>query len=318
MKQSLSFAMCKMVWVPGRRADAGSGAPADGEGVAARRHGDASAGESAAELTCCVTGRGFPAAADTLDGLFMPTTRSTAAIRARSSKDAHTRRARSLRSAVLAADRAQGGGCQNALGWYNATDPATAPAANQIYSSFRRTCSSRRPTGSPARDTDFCPLAIAPRRSRRRSTPGRTRCPTSRPTSATMRTGPAASRLRVDRQTDNGTVSPDQVFAGRAQRALDRRCPTKALPGSPRSSTSRPPIRTATTSRSRINRLHRQLARLQPGSTGVQAATGATTATSTTSSFTSAASIARAADRPATRWCRASAPAAPPSARTAG
>ena len=56
-----------------------------------------------------------------------------------------------------------GGGCQNELGWYNATEPATKPADNQIYTLVPANIRKPATGACGAQDVccpeDFCPLA---------------------------------------------------------------------------------------------------------------------------------------------------------------
>jgi hypothetical protein len=53
----------------------------------------------------------------------------------------------------------RGGGCKNELGWYNATEPATKPADNQIYTLVPSNLQAAPPNGLMCADNDFCPLA---------------------------------------------------------------------------------------------------------------------------------------------------------------
>ena len=108
-----------------------------------------------AEETCCVTGRGFPADADTLAGLFMYRGDTLNA-----STDAHqTPGTFSPRCGFTGQIVLKGGDCQNALGWYNATDPATTPAANQIYQLVPANLMLPPPMGLMCIENGFCPLA---------------------------------------------------------------------------------------------------------------------------------------------------------------
>ena len=99
--------------------------------------------------------RGFPADSVTLPGLFKyrgetidPT------------KDAHlTPGTFSPQCGFTGQIVLHGGGCQNALGWYNATDPATTPAASAIYVLVPANLQLAPPMGLGCADSDFCPLA---------------------------------------------------------------------------------------------------------------------------------------------------------------
>jgi hypothetical protein len=81
-----------------------------------------------------------------------------------------------------------GGGCRSALGWYNATNPATVPTT--IYPIVPANLMPAPPNGISCEDNDFCPLATG-RPRRRRNTAGPTRSLTSPPTSEMIRTGRA-------------------------------------------------------------------------------------------------------------------------------
>jgi hypothetical protein len=114
-----------------------------------------------AELSCCVTGRGFPQTADTLNGLF-----ANNEINGGENppldyiKDAHITPGTFAPQCGLSGTIVlHGGGCHNALGWYNATNPPTAPAANQIYVIVPANLQQPAPNGISCADTDFCPLA---------------------------------------------------------------------------------------------------------------------------------------------------------------
>ena len=111
------------------------------------------------EISCCVTGRGFPASADTLDGLF-----ATNEINGGenppldSIMDAHTTPGTfSPQCGLSGTIVLHGGGCKNALGWYNATDPATVPST--IYTLVPANLTQPPPNGIACADGDFCPLA---------------------------------------------------------------------------------------------------------------------------------------------------------------
>ena len=78
-----------------------------------------------------MTGRGFPASADTLNGLF-----ASNEINGGENppldyiQDAHTTPGTFAPQCGLSGTIVlHGGGCHNALGWYNATNPPSAPAA---------------------------------------------------------------------------------------------------------------------------------------------------------------------------------------------
>jgi hypothetical protein len=154
MRQSLSFAIRKWFWlsvgamllVVARPASATVTEP-DGTALPQPAFPD--------EVTCCVTGRGFAADADTLAGLFMYRGDNLNA-----STDAHqTPGTFSPRCGFTGQIVLKGGDCQNALGWYNATDPATAPAANQIYQLVPANLMLPPPMGLMCIENGFCPLA---------------------------------------------------------------------------------------------------------------------------------------------------------------
>ncbi len=114
---------------------------------------------TAAELAV-ITSRGFSTTADTLAGLFAnneinggenPLLDPT--------KDAHiTPGTFSPQCGLSGTIVLHGGGCKNALGWYNATDPATVP--KNIYTIVPANLSQPPPNGISCSDNDFCPLAI--------------------------------------------------------------------------------------------------------------------------------------------------------------
>jgi len=103
-----------------------------------------------------ITSRGFLASDDTLAGLF--------AIRGETIdpvKDAHqTPGTFSPQCGFTGQIVLHGGGCANALGWYNATPGSTtAPATNQIYTLVPANLTQAPPNGISCKDTDFCPMA---------------------------------------------------------------------------------------------------------------------------------------------------------------
>lgn len=102
-----------------------------------------------------VMSRGFPGNAVTLAGLFMYRGETIDPI-----LDAHkTPGTFSPQCGFTGQIVLHGGSCQNALGWYNATNPPTAPAANQIYPLVPANLQLPPPTGLGCQDNDFCPLA---------------------------------------------------------------------------------------------------------------------------------------------------------------
>ncbi|HXJ23424.1 MAG TPA: DUF4114 domain-containing protein [Polyangia bacterium] len=109
----------------------------------------------AAEISV-VTSRGFMASDDTLAGLF--------AIRGETlnpSKDAQTTPGTfSPQCGFTGQIVLHGGGCANALGWYNAMPGSnTPPAANQIYVLVPANLKQAPPMGISCTDGDFCPMA---------------------------------------------------------------------------------------------------------------------------------------------------------------
>jgi MYXO-CTERM domain-containing protein len=129
-----------------------------------------------AEISCCVTNRGFPADAITLAGLFKYHEVNGVAggdIALRPIEDAHTTPGRfSPQCGLSGTIVLRGGGCQLALGWYNATTPPSRPAANEIYPLVPANLNLPPPMGigcgkfDPNNGTtnymdfkDFCPLA---------------------------------------------------------------------------------------------------------------------------------------------------------------
>ena len=116
---------------------------------------------SAAEISCCATGRGFPAEALTFTGLFkyhvlngvMGGDATIDPI-----GDAHTTPGTfSPQCGLSGTIVMRGGGCKNALGWYNATVPATKPT--QIYPLVPGDLTMAYPNGISCATNDFCPLA---------------------------------------------------------------------------------------------------------------------------------------------------------------
>jgi hypothetical protein len=108
-----------------------------------------------AELSV-VTSRGFLASDDTLAGLFK--------IRGEKldpSKDAHqTPGTFSPQCGFTGQIVLHGGGCANALGWYNATPGSTTPPpANQVYVLVPANLTQAPPNGLSCKDSDFCPMA---------------------------------------------------------------------------------------------------------------------------------------------------------------
>src|SRR3954469_20063409 len=94
---------------------------------------------NAAEVSCCVTGRGFPADADTLDGLFKypvdPLTNTAGGdATMNATRDAQiTPGTFSPQCGLNGTIVLKGGDCQNELRWYNATVPPTKPAPTALY-----------------------------------------------------------------------------------------------------------------------------------------------------------------------------------------
>jgi hypothetical protein len=113
------------------------------------------------EIQCCVTGRGFPADADTLAGLFTYHQINGVAggdATLDPTKDAHTTPGTFAPQCGLSGTIVlHGGGCKNALGWYNATDPATVP--KNIYPIVPGNLQQPPPNGISCVAGDFCPLA---------------------------------------------------------------------------------------------------------------------------------------------------------------
>jgi MYXO-CTERM domain-containing protein len=102
------------------------------------------------------TSNGFKASDVTLSGLF--------AVRGETidpSKDAHqTPGTFSPQCGFTGQIVLRGGGCSNALGWYNATPGSTTPPpANQIYTLVPANLMAAPPNGISCQDGTFCPLA---------------------------------------------------------------------------------------------------------------------------------------------------------------
>jgi len=99
--------------------------------------------------------RGFPADSVTLAGLFHYRGENLDPV-----NDAHlTPGTFSPQCGFTGQIVLHGGGCQNALGWYNATNPATKPASTQIYPLVPANLQTPPPAGLGCQDNDFCPLA---------------------------------------------------------------------------------------------------------------------------------------------------------------
>ena len=110
----------------------------------------------ATELTV-LTSRGFPTSAGTLAGLFGTFNGGgDAAIDPIAS--AQTTPGTFMPQCGLTASIVlRGGGCNTGLGWYNATEPATTPAA--VYPIIPTDLKAAPPNGISCLDSDFCPLA---------------------------------------------------------------------------------------------------------------------------------------------------------------
>ncbi|HVV16395.1 MAG TPA: DUF4114 domain-containing protein [Polyangia bacterium] len=103
-----------------------------------------------------VTSRGFLPTDDTLAGLF--------AIRGEkldpAMDDHQTPGTFSPQCGFTGKIVLHGGGCKNALGWYNVTPGSTTPPpANQIYPLVPADLTQAPPNGISCRDGDFCPMA---------------------------------------------------------------------------------------------------------------------------------------------------------------
>jgi hypothetical protein len=104
-----------------------------------------------------VTSRGFPADAVTLAGLFKYFA-GGADSAIDPVRDAQiTPGTFSPACGLTAAIVLDGGACKSALGWYNATEPATVPTA--IYPFVPGMLQAAPPNGISCLDGDFCPLA---------------------------------------------------------------------------------------------------------------------------------------------------------------
>ncbi len=102
--------------------------------------------------------RGFPADSVTLAGLFMYNEINGGDPGLDPIMDAHiTPGTFSPQCGLSGTIVLHGGGCRNALGWYNATDPATVP--KNIYTIVPANLTQPPPNGISCADTDFCPLA---------------------------------------------------------------------------------------------------------------------------------------------------------------
>jgi len=107
-----------------------------------------------AELSCCVTGRGYPASADELQGLFEY--RNDPDINAKT--DAKT--GPGVFSPLCGFTGTlvlRGGDCKLDFGWYNVTADGKAPADTEIYTLIPSTDPSV--FGAAGMNVDFCPLA---------------------------------------------------------------------------------------------------------------------------------------------------------------
>jgi hypothetical protein len=107
-----------------------------------------------------LTSRGFPADADTLAGLFTYHQINGVAggdMAIDPIADAHTTPETFSPQCGLSGTIVDHGGvCQNALGWYNATIPATMPS--KIYTLVPATLQMPYPNGISCADNDFCPV----------------------------------------------------------------------------------------------------------------------------------------------------------------
>src|SRR5450631_1315264 len=109
----------------------------------------------AAEISV-VTSRGFLASDDTLAGLFTIRGENIDPV-----KDAHqTPGTFSPQCGFTGQIVLHGGGCANALGWYNVTTGSTTPPpAAQIYTLVPANLKQPPPNGISCTDGDFCPMA---------------------------------------------------------------------------------------------------------------------------------------------------------------
>ena len=112
----------------------------------------------AAEISV-VTSRGFAASADTLSGLFQSfaggVDRGLDPVADASTAPGNFDPTCGLRISIVL----KGDGCQNALGWYNASQPPSAPATNMIYPVVPANLTGTFPNGIGCTDLDFCPMA---------------------------------------------------------------------------------------------------------------------------------------------------------------
>jgi hypothetical protein len=114
------------------------------------------------ELSCCVVGRGFPADADTLDGLFKYHVDPVTMVAGGDATMNATRDAQitpgtfSPQCGLNGTIVLKGGDCMNELRWYNATTPATKPAASALY--LLVPANLQLPPMN-CKETGFCPLA---------------------------------------------------------------------------------------------------------------------------------------------------------------
>ena len=114
----------------------------------------------AAEISV-ITSRGFAADADTLAGLFkyhVVNGVMGADMSMDPTRDAQiTPGTFSPQCGLTGTIVVRGGGCKNALGWYNATEPPTVPTT--IYPLVPANLQPAPPNGLSCQDNDFCPLA---------------------------------------------------------------------------------------------------------------------------------------------------------------
>lgn len=112
----------------------------------------------AAEISV-VTSRGFAASADTLSGLFQSfaggVDRGLNPVADASTTPGNFDPTCGLQVSIVL----KGDGCQNALGWYNAGQSPSTPAANMIYPVVPANLTGTFPNGIGCTDSDFCPMA---------------------------------------------------------------------------------------------------------------------------------------------------------------
>jgi MYXO-CTERM domain-containing protein len=124
-------------------------------------NGDAAPQPTPAAEISVITSRGFPADADTLAGLFkyhMINGVAGGDATMDPTRDAHTTPGTFSPQCGLSGTIVDhGGSCKNALGWYNATEPATMPTT--IYTLVPANLQPAPPNGLSCMDNDFCPLA---------------------------------------------------------------------------------------------------------------------------------------------------------------